>query len=221
MHTGVDIKAVPNDTIRAAFSGVVRMSKPYSGYGNIIVIRHYNGMETAYAHNSRNLVTVNDVVKAGDPIALAGRTGRATTEHLHFEFRVANQALNPSLLLDTENQRLHTNTLYLYNRGGNVKAATRPLSTSDALSEETVADDESALVANGGSTGDVSDTQRSAATSGSSSNNGSKAVYHTIKSGDTLSKLARTYSTSVSKICQLNHIKPTTILRLKQRLRVK
>lgn len=75
MHTGVDIKAVPNDTIRAAFSGVVRMSKPYSGYGNIIVIRHYNGMETAYAHNSRNLVTVNDVVKAGDPIALAGRTG--------------------------------------------------------------------------------------------------------------------------------------------------
>ena len=103
MHTGVDIKAVPNDTIRAAFSGVVRMSKPYSGYGNIIVIRHYNGMETAYAHNSRNLVTVNDVVKAGDPIALAGRTGRATTEHLHFEFRVANQALNPSLLLDTEN----------------------------------------------------------------------------------------------------------------------
>ena len=67
MHTGVDIKAVPNDTIRAAFSGVVRMSKPYSGYGNIIVIRHYNGMETAYAHNSRNLVTVNDVVKAGDP----------------------------------------------------------------------------------------------------------------------------------------------------------
>ena len=221
MHTGVDIKAVPNDTIRAAFSGVVRMSKPYSGYGNIIVIRHYNGMETAYAHNSRNLVTVNDVVKAGDPIALAGRTGRATTEHLHFEFRVANQALNPSLLLDTENQRLHTNTLYLYNRGGNVKAATRPLSTSDALSEETVADDESALVANGGSTGDVFDTQRSAATSGSSSNNGSKAVYHTIKSGDTLSKLARTYSTSVSKICQLNHIKPTTILRLKQRLRVK
>lgn len=100
MHTGVDIKAVPNDTIRAAFSGVVRMSKPYSGYGNIIVIRHYNGMETAYAHNSRNLVTVNDVVKAGDPIALAGRTGRATTEHLHFEFRVANQALNPSLLLE-------------------------------------------------------------------------------------------------------------------------
>lgn len=197
------------------------MSKPYSGYGNIIVIRHYNGMETAYAHNSRNLVTVNDVVKAGDPIAPAGRTGRATTEHLHFEFRVANQALNPSLLLDTENHACTRTRSTSTTGAATSKRRPGPLSTSDALSEETVADDESALVANGGSTGDVSDTQRSAATSGSSSNNGSKAVYHTIKSGDTLSKLARTYSTSVSKICQLNHIKPTTILRLKQRLRVK
>ena len=73
MHTGIDIKAVPNDTVRAALPGVVRMSKYYSGYGNLVLIRHYNGIETVYAHNSKNLVRVNDAVEAGDPIAPAGR----------------------------------------------------------------------------------------------------------------------------------------------------
>lgn len=120
MHTGVDIKAIPNDTIRAAFSGVVRLSKLYSSYGNTVVIRHYNGTETVYSHNSKNLVAVNDVVQCGDPIALAGRTGRATTEHLHFEFRVASEALNPELLIDPNAQTLQRGTLYLYNRNGKV-----------------------------------------------------------------------------------------------------
>ena len=97
MHTGIDIKAVPNDTVRAALPGVVRMSKYYSGYGNLVLIRHYNGIETVYAHNSKNLVRVNDAVEAGDPIALAGRTGRATTEHVHFEVRIASEPFNPTL----------------------------------------------------------------------------------------------------------------------------
>lgn len=211
MHTGVDIKAIPNDTIRAAFSGVVRMSKPYSGYGNIIVIRHYNGIETVYAHNSRNLVKVNDVVKAGDPIALAGRTGRATTEHLHFEFRVASQALNPNLLIDTENRTLQHHTLYLYNRGGTVKASTRPLDASALASEQRTEETKSSASSN-------SSTLQAA---NKSAHNSSKAVYHRIRKGETLSHLARKYSTSVAKICRLNNIKPTTILQINQRLRVK
>ncbi len=205
IHSGVDIQAVLNDTIRAAFSGVVRMSKLYSSYGNVIVIRHYNGIETAYAHNSRNLVGVNDVVRAGDPIALAGRTGRATGVHLHFEFRVAGQALNPNLLIDTENQQLRTDTLYLYNRDGNIKVATHPLSDSDLPAVGEASD------------GDA--TAPSAVPNDSKSK--SKELYHTIKKGDTLSKLARTYSTTVSKLCQLNNIEPTTILRIKQRIRVR
>lgn len=211
MHTGVDIKAIPNDTIRAAFSGVVRMSKPYSGYGNIIVIRHYNGIETAYAHNSRNLVKVNDVVKAGDPIALAGRTGRATTEHLHFEFRVASQALNPNLLIDTENRTLQHHTLYLYNRGGTVKASTQPLDASTLASEQRTEEN----------TSSVSINSSTATSSNKSAHNSSKAVYHRIRKGETLSHLARKYSTTVAKICRLNNIKPTTILQINQRLRVK
>ena len=106
IHTGIDIKSISSDTIRAVFDGVVRMSKGYSGYGNVIVIRHYNGLETVYAHNRRNLVKVNDVVRSGDPISLEGRTGRATTEHLHFEVRVDGEYFSPHKLVDFEKKRL-------------------------------------------------------------------------------------------------------------------
>lgn len=206
MHTGMDIKAVPNDTIRAAFPGVVRMSKPYSGYGNIVVIRHYNGIETAYSHNSRNLVGVNDVVQAGDPVALAGRTGRATTEHLHFELRVAGEHLNPTLILDPENRTLKDGVLYLSNRGGRIRGANKPLPLYAEASEE--------------KTTSASGSQASASSASSASSAGS-AQYHIIQKGDTLSALARRYSTTVSKICALNGIKPTKILQLKERIRVK
>ncbi len=82
-HSGVDLKTCANDTIVTAFDGIIRLAKPYHAYGNVIVVRHYNGLETVYSHNSKNLVKPGDYVKAGQPIALTGRTGRATTEHLH------------------------------------------------------------------------------------------------------------------------------------------
>ena len=78
-HSGADIKTCAKDTIRAAFDGVVRMSKPYYAYGNLVVVRHANGLETIYSHNFKNLVQSGDTVKAGQPIGLTGRTGRATT----------------------------------------------------------------------------------------------------------------------------------------------
>ena len=81
-HSGIDIKTYAKDTIRSAFNGVVRMSKPYSAYGNVVVVRHDFGLETIYSHNFKNLVHCGDTVKAGQPIALTGRTGRASTEHL-------------------------------------------------------------------------------------------------------------------------------------------
>lgn len=110
-HSGDDIKTCAKDTIRAAFDGVVRMSKMYGGYGNIIVIRHPNGLETVYSHNFKNFVRSGDKVKAGEPIALTGRTGRATTEHIHFEVRINGQHFNPSLLFDMKTQALRTDYL--------------------------------------------------------------------------------------------------------------
>lgn len=110
-HSGVDIKTRPNDDIKAVFDGVVRFSQPYYGYGNVIVIRHANGLETLYSHNSKNLVKVGDRVKAGDIIALTGRTGRATTEHCHFEVRVNGKIVNPGMLFDFQNRTLKTDLL--------------------------------------------------------------------------------------------------------------
>jgi len=99
-HTGVDLKTKANDPIYAVFDGVVTMSKTFSGYGKCIIIKHQDGTETLYAHNSKNYVKEGDKVKCGQKIALTGRTGRATTEHLHFELRKNGKPQNPNSLLD-------------------------------------------------------------------------------------------------------------------------
>ncbi|WP_102408119.1 M23 family metallopeptidase [Parabacteroides bouchesdurhonensis] len=119
-HSGTDIKTRANDTIVAAFDGVVRMSKPFAAYGNVIVIRHYNGLETVYSHNSKNLVKSGDYVKAGTPIALTGRTGRATTEHLHFETRINGKHFNPNLVFNMETRELYHKYLICKKQGDNI-----------------------------------------------------------------------------------------------------
>ena len=119
-HAGTDIKTRANDTVRAVFSGVVRMAKPYSGYGNVVVVRHPNGLESVYSHNSKNLVKSGDKVKAGQPLGLAGRTGRATTEHVHFEFRVNGQAFNTNMIINYDNNALQHGDIVCTKTGNGV-----------------------------------------------------------------------------------------------------
>lgn len=119
-HAGVDIKTRPNDKVLAAFDGVVTQSGPYYGYGNYIVIRHAYGFSTCYSHQSRNYVKKGDKVKAGQVIGLTGRTGRATTEHLHFEVRFKGRAINPSMLFDHVSHRLQAKVLTI-GRNGTLK----------------------------------------------------------------------------------------------------
>lgn len=118
-HAGIDLKTKPNDEIVAAFDGVVTRSGPYYGYGNCIVIKHAYGFETLYSHQSKNLVEVGDKVKAGQVIGLTGRTGRATTEHLHFEISFKGKRLNPTVVFDCANKTLQQSTLVL-NKSGKV-----------------------------------------------------------------------------------------------------
>ena len=115
-HKGLDIKVYIGDTIRAAFSGKVRIVKyEPRGYGKYVVIRHYNGLETYYGHMSKQLVRENEEVKAGDPIGLGGNTGRSTGSHLHFETRLCGVALNPALMFDFRNQDV-TGDSYTFRR---------------------------------------------------------------------------------------------------------
>ena len=105
-HTGTDLKTKADDNILAAFDGEVVFSAKYAGYGNLIRIKHPCGLETYYSHNSKNLVKVGDYVRAGQVIALTGRTGRATTEHLHFETRINGKYVNTDKFFDHQSHTL-------------------------------------------------------------------------------------------------------------------
>lgn len=117
-HSGTDIKSFRNDSVRAVFDGIVVMAGPFSGYGNCVQIRHMNGLTTLYSHNSRNLVKADEQVTAGQAIALEGRTGRATTDHVHFEIRVAGRHYNSNLIFDHEHHRLHKHQV-VFEKNGN------------------------------------------------------------------------------------------------------
>ena len=120
-HSGVDLKTKPNDEIYAAFDGVVVASGTYYGYGNCIRIKHAYGLETLYSHQSKNMVKKGDKVKAGQVIGLTGRTGRATTEHLHFEVSFGGKRLDPAIIFDHSNHKLKAATLHL-TKGKGVKS---------------------------------------------------------------------------------------------------
>ncbi len=104
VHRGTDLRLSIGDTVVSAFDGKVRLTKYEGrGYGYYVVVRHDNGMETVYGHLSKFLVKPNQRVKAGEPIALGGNTGRSTGPHLHFETRYMGLAINPTAIIDFEN----------------------------------------------------------------------------------------------------------------------
>lgn len=95
LHAGIDLRAVRGAQIRASAAGTVKFSGYNRGYGHMIVIDHGGGIETAYAHNQRNLVQRGQRVQQGTIIATVGRSGNATGYHVHFEFRRYGRALDP------------------------------------------------------------------------------------------------------------------------------
>lgn len=120
MHYGLDIKVYVGDTIRAAFDGKVRIVKNQGrrGYGKYIVIRHDNGLETVYGHLSKQMVEINQLVKAGEPIALGGNTGRSTGSHLHFETRFLGIPLDPAKMFDFEKQDIKADSYAFHKAKG-------------------------------------------------------------------------------------------------------
>lgn len=181
-HNGVDIALNTGDTVVAAFSGKIRYARYNTGgFGNLVIIRHYNGLETFYAHLSKHLVVPNQEVKAGEPIGLGGNTGRSSGAHLHFETRFYDAPMDPEVIIDLKEKDLKSENLFVH------RGLFRPGATA-----------------------------RSSATSTSSG-----ATYHRVRSGDTLSHIARKHGTSVSRLCNLNGIRPTTTLNIGRRLRVR
>lgn len=204
-HKGLDIKVYIGDTIRAAFSGKVRIVRyEAGGYGKYIVIRHNNGLETIYGHLSKQLVEENQEVRSGEVIGLGGNTGRSTGSHLHFETRLCGVALNPALMFDFRAQDV-TGDYYAFNKetyDNESTNATRLRGKQD-----------SSTYASTNSSDDYATNKRT--TSGLTD----QISYHKVKKGDTLERIAKKRGVTIEKICKLNHITKTMRLRPGQILR--
>ena len=190
-HKGLDIKVYVGDTIRAAFSGKIRIVKyEPKGYGKYVVIRHHNGLETIYGHMSKHLVVENQEVKAGDPIGLGGNTGRSTGSHLHFETRLCGVALNPALLFDFHNQDV-VGDFYTFRRNRYAAESAKATRLRGAGVSSPKGDDD--------------DSSDMAVTSSRASYTPT-AHYHKVKKGETLQSIARKHHTTVASLCKINRI---------------
>lgn len=112
-HYGTDIDLETGDTVGTAFDGMVRLAKYCNGYGNCVIIRHNNGLETVYGHLSKLEVQPGQQLKAGEMVGLGGNTGRSYGSHLHFEMRYLGQALDTEDFIDYTSGKLKSDTFVL------------------------------------------------------------------------------------------------------------
>lgn len=184
MHTGTDIKLHNGDSVYCAFDGKVRLARPFSGYGNMVLVRHNNGLETLYSHLKSIKVKVNDTIKAGDLIGLGGRSGRATTDHLHFETRLFGEPFDSNKYIDFETYAIRSQFLYYKNKKVSIEL--------DGLK-------------------DTAAPSPTLASKGDSSDDSNK---HVIRKGDNLWSIAKMYNTTVKSICIINNITTQQILKV-------
>src|SRR5690554_2571710 len=196
-HYGIDLKAQTGDTVYAAFDGKIRVKQfERRGYGYYLVIRHVNGLETVYGHLSKFLVDENDFVLSGQPIGLAGNTGRSFGSHLHFETRFLGKPINPNFIIDFENKVTHRDE-YLVTNSSYKK-------TTSSSSVRVVSNSSAYKQASNSTNKYVSGDVKS----------------HRIKKGDTLGAISRRYGVSVSKLCSMNNITTRTTLRVGKSIRI-
>ncbi|MBO5875276.1 MAG: peptidoglycan DD-metalloendopeptidase family protein [Alistipes sp.] len=194
-HNGVDIPLKEGEPIYATFDGRVRYSKDSkTGYGQLVIIRHDNGLETYMGHLSKRLVKEGDWVTAGQVIGEGGSTGRSTGPHLHFEARYYGQSFDPERLIDFNTGMLRRETFLLKRKFFDI------YSRYDQNFDDEIANEE--------------DDKREAAELAA-------RRYYKVRSGDTLSGIAVKYGTTVTRICQLNGINRNAILKVGKTLRVK
>jgi len=182
-HYGTDLKLQVGDTVYAAFEGKVRVKRyEKRGYGNFLVLRHPNGLETVYGHLSEFLVDDGEAVEAGQPIALGGNTGRSHGSHLHFECRFLGQAIDPADIVDFNNLCTFDDS-YVFQ-----KYKINEISTHNNLYAKYTSPNRT-------------------------------VQYHRIRIGDTLSKIAQIHRVSVTQLCRLNGLRPTSTLKIGKILR--
>lgn len=191
MHFGTDVKLYTGDPVYSAFDGIVRIAQYSSSYGYVVVVRHYNGLETIYAHFSKLLTKPGMTVRAGDPIGLGGNTGRSYGSHLHFEVRFKGMPFDATKIIDFDKGQLVNDTINIdknyFDHLKNTKYS----------------------------------QGRSKGKKGKKATSSKGAKYYTVRRGDTLSSIAVKSGTTITRLCQLNGLKRNSIIRAGQRLRLK
>jgi murein DD-endopeptidase MepM/ murein hydrolase activator NlpD len=194
-HFGTDINLETGDTVVASFDGMVRVARAYHGYGNCVIVRHNNGLETVYAHLSKLLVESGTIVKAGTTLGLGGNTGHSYGSHLHFEIRYLGQALDAQDFIDFDKGTLKSNTFVLRKLDVENKYDLRALRARYKRD----------LGLGRGRHYSV--------------HAGKNGIYK-VRKGDTLARIAKRNGTTVRAICKKNHLKTTSTLRVGQKLKV-
>ena len=215
MHKGVDLRLNIGDTVRSAFDGKVRITRYEArGYGYYVVVRHTNGLETVYGHLSKFLVKPNQMVKAGEPIALGGNTGRSTGPHLHFETRYMGYAINPMAIFAFPNQTTQTD-YYVFNKSTYKNARNYYPEANSQLAEKWRSTSKKNTVAAKDTQKQEDLKQQAKSKKGQknkySASSSKKSKTHKVKSGESLYTIARKNGTTVAKLKKLNGIKGDNI----------
>jgi len=210
-HPGVDIMVKNGSPVKNCFDGVVRMAKIYGDYGRIVVVRHYNGLETVYANLSKILVKPGQILQSGDIIGYSGKSSKTGIEQLHFETRFLNECFNPAMFIDFDYMELKDNTLILKESDLMIQAAIMTevkQETGDKKKEEGKSDEQKKQQ----KTGDNPAPE--------TLENG-QAEYYTVKAGDTMYRISLQHHISLTKLLQLNNMQETDKIDIGQKIRVK
>lgn len=232
-HPGIDLKTEPQTLVKSCFDGVVRIATYYGDYGLMVVVRHYNGLETVYAHLDKLCVTPHQIVKAGQVIGQTGTTGNTKEYILHFETRFMNEYFDPELVIDFEEEDVLQNNMALMSRDFNIisleevgnwkPAAPKPSAApaaKPAVNQEVKQEVATQPKKQEAEEETVEETPKTETVNPTTTPQ-ETAVYHTVKAGENLYRISVKYNTTVDNILKLNNLKNADKIVEGQKLRVK
>lgn len=200
-HTGVDLAVKEGSPVKCCFDGVVRMARIYGDYGRVVVVRHYNGLETVYANLGKIMVKPGQILQAGDIIGASGRAQKTGAEQLHFETRFMNESFNPAMFIDFDYMEFIDNTLILNEADLAVEKEAEVKSATELQSDK---------ASNGQSEGNPQQPQAEG-----------QAEYHIVKAGETMYRISVQHKIPLAKLLQMNNMKETDVIDIGQKIRIK